>query len=73
MHDNEEKLQIYDCTSVSIVDVLLQRVVSVPHGDLGVATIGQCVVDTLPQCVPPADAAARGSDYWEHSRIPGCS
>lgn len=70
---SEEKFQIYEYAPVSFTDVLLQRVVSVPHGDLGVATIGQRVVNTLPQCIPPPDVEACGSYCREPSRVPGRS
>lgn len=53
--------------------ILIQRVVSVPDGCLGVAAIGQCVVNALPQCVPLPDSEACGSHYWEPSKVTGRS
>lgn len=44
---------------------------SVPDGCLGVAAISQCVVNILPQCVPPPDFEASESYTWEP--VPVCS
>lgn len=52
------------------LDVLLQRVVSVPDGCLGVATIGQRVVNALPQCIPLTDVEAHSSQYGQPSWVP---
>lgn len=58
------------CTNVCLspLAVLIQRVVPVPHGGLGVAPFSQCVVDALPQCLPLPDFKACGSYFWERSR-----
>lgn len=56
--------------SSSFIAVLIQRVVSVLHGCLGVAAIGQRLVNTLPQCIPPPDVEACSSTYGEPSGTP---
>lgn len=69
--NSEEEFQMCDYAPLSFTAILIQRVVSVSHGCLGVAAIGQRVVNALPQCVPPPNIEACGSSYWEPSCASG--
>ncbi|GLD64476.1 uncharacterized protein AKAME5_001602000 [Lates japonicus] len=62
-----------NATVIGVIGIFIQRVVSAPDGCLGVAAIGQRVVNTLPQCVPPPDFEACSSHYEEPSQAPGRS